>query len=437
MTMNIMRNRSPRANLLKVLAGRMDQCRRTGQLLGLILINVHRSRLINTTYGYLAGDQLHEQILERLNGILRKQDQLVRLEHDEFAMILPGIYSLEHAQLAANRIQDLLTTPFGIDGKQLRIRVGIGITLFPEHAPDAQTLLRNGDMALIKSMQGHTAYEFHAAGANDDRYRDLRLEEDLTDAIYAHDMELYFQPKVDVLTKRAYGTEALSRWTHAERGPISPDKFIAIAEHIGLMVPLTNWSVNTALRHCAACQIYFPGVSMAVNLSPILLHDPDVLEMVRHAMALWNIPPEQLILEITETAMMTDPHNSLRVLHALHDMGIKLSIDDFGTGYSSLAYMKQLPVHELKIDKSFIQNMCRNAKDSMIVQSVIDLAHNFDMQVIAEGVEDAETFEQLGRMGCDAVQGYYIAFPMPAQNMMKWMNESPWGPGRPAAAPKA
>jgi diguanylate cyclase (GGDEF)-like protein len=432
-----MLNGSPRANLLKVLTGRMDQCRRAGKLLGLILINVHRSRLINATHGYLAGDKLHELIIERLSSILRKQDQLVLLDHDEFAMILPGIFSLEHAQLAANRIQELLTTPFGIDGKPLRIQVGIGITLFPEHAPDAQTLLRNGDMALIKSMQEHTAYEFHAPGANDDRFSNLRLEEDLADAISTHDLELYFQPKVDLLTKAAYGAEALSRWDHAERGMISPDEFIAIAEQNGLMVPLTNWSLNSALRQYAACQIYFPDVSVAVNLSAKLLHDPDVVEMVRHAMALWNTPPEQLILEITESAMMTDPHNSLRVLHALHDIGIKLSIDDFGTGYSSLAYMKQLPVHELKIDKSFIQNSCRNAKDSMIVQSVIDLAHNFNMQVIAEGVEDAETFEQLERMGCDAAQGYYIARPMPAQDMMKWMKESPWGPAGPDSAPKS
>lgn len=420
-------NISPRRNLMLALSAQMEHCRQTGKLLGLILINVHRLRMINTTYGYQIGDLLHKQIYERLRNILRDQDQVTHLEQDEFAMILPGIFSLEHTQLAANRIQEKLRMPFVIDNQHLNIRVGIGITLFPEHAADAQTLLRFGDLALSRSIQTHSDYEYHSPGANNDRYCKLQLEEDLTEALAIHDLDLFFQPKVNLATRKAYGAEALSRWDHPQHGKISPDEFIPIAEQNGLIVPLTNWSLNTALRQRATWPVSFQCVSVAVNLSAKLLHDPDIVEMIRHSLALWNAPPESLILEITESAMMSYPERSLQILHALHDMGINLSIDDFGTGYSSLAYMKELPVQELKIDKSFIRHMQENTKDSMIVQSVIDLAHNFNMQVIAEGVEEAETIEKLEKMGCDAVQGYYIARPMCAQDMLKWMNKSPWG----------
>jgi EAL domain-containing protein (putative c-di-GMP-specific phosphodiesterase class I) len=213
----------------------------------------------------------------------------------------------------------------------------------------------------------------------------------------------------------------LLRWRHVERGLILPDVFIPLAERTQLMLPLTLWSLNNTLRECARWLTKSRDLSVAVNLSANVLNMPDVAGLIEQALRFWGVAPANLILEVTESAMMRDPIRSLETLHRLAALGVGLSIDDFGTGYSSLAYMKRLPVHELKIDKSFVLNMANNNNDRMIVKSIIDLAHNFGMKVTAEGVEDNTTLQQLADMGCDRAQGYFIARPMPAEDLAHWM----------------
>ena len=222
------------------------------------------------------------------------------------------------------------------------------------------------------------------------------------------------------------GGEALARWHHREMGWIRPDIFVDIAEKIGLIDTLTYWSLNVALREWSQLGRAFSPASVAVNLSAKLLHAPELVPMVERALNIWGASPGSVVLEVTESAMMADPDAALRTLTALHEMGITLSIDDFGTGYSSLAYLKKLPVAELKIDKSFVMQMAENRQDRKIVQSVIDLAHTLDMQVVAEGIEDEQILNMLVAMGCDYGQGFYIARPMPVNELVAWANSCPW-----------
>jgi EAL domain-containing protein (putative c-di-GMP-specific phosphodiesterase class I) len=237
---------------------------------------------------------------------------------------------------------------------------------------------------------------------------------------------LYYQPKIDLASRQVCGAEALSRWNCPGRGFVLPDVFIPVAEQTNLMLPFTLWTLNLAARQFAGFHRLCGQFSVALNLSATILYDADVVDLISRTIKIWGIRPEQLILEVTESAMMVDPKSSLETLNRFHDFGIKLAIDDFGTGYSSLAYVKKLPVDELKIDKSFVMNMDKDKGDAMIVRTVIDMAHNFEIAVTAEGVESQPILEQLIDLGCEYAQGFHMARPMPQMELDKWLQESPW-----------
>ena len=265
-------------------------------------------------------------------------------------------------------------------------------------------------------------------------YGQFSLESELRTAIGEGELNLYYQPKIDLRTGRISGMEALVRWHSPTRGLIPPDKFIPVAEQTGLIQPLTLWVLNTALRRRFPKTCEGTDLSVAVNLSPRNLNDAELPELVLRALETWNAEPSRLILEITENAIMEDPANSLKILSRLSSLGISLSIDDFGTGYSSLAYLKKLPVDELKVDRSFVMTMVEQKDDAMIVRSVIELGRNFGLKTVAEGVESEEIWHQLLDLGCDYAQGYYMSPPMPYEKLNQWIVESPWGLGREAAS---
>ena len=266
---------------------------------------------------------------------------------------------------------------------------------------------------------------------------DLSLKSELREAIHNNQLILYYQPKIDHQQHRVMGVEALVRWIHPQRGFMAPDQFIPMAEQAGLIGALTRWVLKTALQQLVNFHAQGFRLSMAVNLSARNLHDVDLVDHIIALMQETRIPAQYLVLEVTEGAVMSSPSEGIRNLRRLDAAGISLAIDDFGTGYSSLSYLKQLPVDELKIDKSFVMNMHNDDNDAVIVRSTIDLAHNLGLKVTAEGVENQDTWEILTMLGCDTSQGYFMSKPQPAENLLRWLVESPWAIGEPCACPVA
>lgn len=410
-----------RYTFFRRLEGQIKCCGQFDDMLGVAVVNLRRFRDINREYGYKIGDALLLEAASRIREVLRQSDTVARIGADEFALILPGLINPGHAQLAAHKIEQTLSQPFQIDGLRLRLRSYAGVALFPQHAVDAQQLMQAVDRALIEARETSTSCEFFGTHLNVAKPSLLALESDLQDALEYNHLRLYLQPQIDLERSRVSGFECLSRWSHPERGEIPAEHFIALAEQTGQIEALTLWSLKAALHHLRMLQHLQPQLSVSVNLSPNILHHPDIVDLVRQTLGIWNIPPASLILEITEGAVMKDPDLSLEVLRQLKGLGVGISIDDFGTGYSSLSYLKRLPVSELKIDKSFVMELDRSVDDEKIVRSIISLAHNFGLRVVAEGVQSQRILEQLADLGCDCAQGRYIADAMRADDAAAWL----------------
>jgi EAL domain-containing protein (putative c-di-GMP-specific phosphodiesterase class I) len=324
------------------------------------------------------------------------------------------------------KILEAISADHDIEGNVLSVTAVAGGALFPDHAEDRDDLLKAADAALHHASGQRMHYSIFDTSVRLKEQRWADLKNNLRDALDNADLMLYYQPQVDLQQGTLSGCEALVRWNHSDHGWIRPDSFIPMAEKSELIDILTYWSINLALREWSEfCGSGAPG-SIAINMSAKLLHSREVVGLVSRAMNIWGAEPGSLVLEVTESAMMSDPEAALHTLFALHEMGITLSIDDFGTGYSSLAYLKELPVGELKIDKSFIQHMAEDQQDRKIVQSIIDLAHNLEMRVVAEGIENQQTLDMLIGMGCDYGQGFYIGRPMPIGEMPPWVEASNW-----------
>ncbi len=392
-----------------------------GELIGVVVINLRSFREINREYGYHIGDALLIEAANRIRSVLRQSDTVARLGGDEFALLLPGMVNPGHAQLATHKIDRILNEPFEFAGLRLRLRSYAGIALFPQHASTAQQLMRAVDRALIEARDTATHCELFSELLDAGKPSLLGLENDLRDAIERNELRLYLQPQIDLESGRVAGFECLSRWHHAELGDVPPDQFIALAEQTGQIEALTLWSLKIALHHLKMLQLLQPKLSMSVNLSAGILHHPDIVDLVQQSLAIWNTAPGDLVLEITESAIMLHPDRCLAVLRRLEALGIGLSIDDFGTGYSSLAYLKRLPVHELKVDKSFVIDMLQSEEDARIVRTIISLAHNFGLRVVAEGVENQAILEHLANMGCELAQGMHIAMPLRADDAAAWL----------------
>ncbi|NNG12710.1 MAG: bifunctional diguanylate cyclase/phosphodiesterase [Halobacteria archaeon] len=414
-----------RADFLSALDSEIRKHKQADATLAVALLDIKGFRTINSAYGYDIADRILQQVAERLQSGKRPQDIAGRIGVDEFALVLLNLKSPHLAELAANKLVASLDGITLDDEHPVDVRIHIGIALFPEHGDTSDALLLQADRAMHSARETYQLYKM----ADDSQQMETSssvLVRELERAINKSELELYFQPKVDLNKHRLLGAEALIRWHNPERGYISPEEFIPLAEENGLIFPLTLWILNTALRQGVEIRHLWPDFRMAVNLSASTLAEVELIELVMRALRTWDTAPDKLMIEVTESAVMKNPEASIETLHGLRELGVILSIDDFGTGYSSFGYLKQLPVHELKIDQSFVRGMATDVNDGRIVQTMINLGENFELSVIAEGIEDEQTLYQLMSMGCHHGQGYYIGKPMSREKFLEWLTESEW-----------
>jgi diguanylate cyclase (GGDEF)-like protein len=378
---------------------------------------------VNDTLGHQMGDQLLREVAVRLAGSLSEDGVAARLGGDEFAVLLPGIGDPGEATERGQQLRLTLEHPVRVDGVDVEVGVSIGLCQAPQHGLDGLDLIRRADAAMYEAKHAGTGLRLYESGlegsADPDR---LALVGELRHGIAAGELVLHLQPQACLADGRIVGAEALVRWQHPRRGLMFPDEFIPMAERSGLIRPLTTAVLERSLELCGGWWKEGRTLTVAVNLSTRSIVDAELIETVQVLLARNGLPPAALCLEITESSIISDPDRTIAVLQRLHDLGVRLSIDDFGTGYTSLSYLRRLPVQEVKVDKSFVMSMHEEGDDAAIVRSIIDLAGHLGLEVVAEGVEDGSTWDELRAMGCDLVQGYHLARPMPAEQLTAWMD---------------
>jgi diguanylate cyclase len=396
----------------------------------LLLLDLERFKEVNDTLGHHYGDQLLVQVGQRLQAALREVDTVARLGGDEFAVLLPRIETAEGAVAVARKLQAALAQPFLLEGLTLDVEASIGLAIYPEHGSDPDELLQHADIAMYVAKDTHAGFVLFDPAQDQHSPRRLALLGELRRAIEGRQLILHYQPKVDAHTGQMLGVEALVRWQHPTHGLIPPNDFIPLAERTGLIGPLTHYVLDAALRQCRDWRQAGHELAVAVNVSARRLLDLEFPDEVAGLLARWEVPARLLVVEITESTIMADPTRALEILGRLNAMGVQLSIDDFGTGYSSMAYLKSLPVHELKVDRSFVTHMTSDNRDAVIVRSTLDLGRNLGLRVVAEGVEDQTTLQELDVLGCDAIQGYYVSRPVPPDDLISWLERQGVTPQR-------
>jgi diguanylate cyclase (GGDEF)-like protein len=397
------------------------------QTVGMLMMDLDRFKEINDTLGHHFGDQLLIEIGRRLEQSVPPGEIVARLGGDEFAVRFTAP-SASRAREIADRVCTAFDAPFVLGDVSIDVNASLGIAMYPDHADDAQTLMKRADVAMYDAKKNQSGVAVYEAGRDEHSLRRLSLMMELRQAITRDELELYFQPKVDVGTERVVHAEALVRWNHGQHGVMRPDEFIPLAEQSGRIGLITKWVIRKSIEQCAAWRAEGIDLTVAVNLSALDLFDSELPTFIGGLLSDAAIPPDKLLLEITESAIMKDAAYATKILRDLKRRGVCLAIDDFGTGYSSLAHLKRLPVDELKIDKSFVQNLSENASDDLvIVRSTIELGHNMGLVVIAEGVETHDSWSILKHLGCDMAQGYYMSPPLPVQKFGAWLEESKFG----------
>ena len=393
----------------------------TQQSLSVIVINIHRFKPINKTLGRDFGDDLLRHVGQVLKqNVFSEDDVVARLDADGFAVLLQHTDQAK-ATKYAEKINRIFDMPVNVQGQAIDVRIAIGIALYPEHGVSEEALLNHAETALHESKIKKADWIVYNTALEIDQSETLTLISDLKEAIQKDQLLLYIQPKIDVKTRKTLGGEALIRWVHPEKGMIFPDQFIPFAEQTGIISEITNWMLQRACQVLADYRSQGLYMSLAVNLSTRDLNNMQLPEQIEALLKTHRLDAKALKLEITEGSLMQDPERAETVVRKLAMMGLHLAIDDFGTGYSSLAYLRQLPVQELKIDRSFVMFMDKNAGDASIVKSTIDLAHNLGLTVVAEGIENEEVLGQLAKLGCNEGQGYFIGKPMPEKDFSIWL----------------
>ncbi len=391
------------------------------QSLAVVMLDLDRFKHVNDVLGYASGDRLLQGVAARLQVVVRAGDLVARLGGDEFALLLAGADAAT-AQDVAARIGKAFETPLTLDDQTVDLSAGLGIACWPAHGADADTLLSRAEVAMYAAKRRTAGAQLYEAALDNASGETLSLLSELRQAVEGGQLRLFLQPKVDLASGALCGAEALVRWQHPVRGLLPPLQFIPFAEQTGFIRQLTLWIFHEVARHQAAlAAMGVPKIS--INLSTRDLLDVELPEKLDVILALHRASARGLCLEITESAIMDDPERAQTTLHRLAERGFKLSIDDFGTGYSSLAYLKRLPVHELKIDKSFVMAMERDPSDAKIVRSTIDLAHGLGLTVVAEGVENAGIQAELAALRCDEAQGYHLSRPLPIDAFAAWVSE--------------
>lgn len=401
----------------------LKEVRRAAQPLALLIVDVMRLKEVNNILGHNSGDQVLHEMARRLRTIIRDSDTLARLGGDEFAIVLPTM-DIDHAVIAAGKIGEAFEAPFLVAETPLGIEIAVGIAMYPDHGDSADVLLQHADIAMRVAKTENTGFFIYDPSDDPFSRRRLRLHGELRQAIHDNALTLYYQPKIDIASGRVVSVEALARWPHPVEQMITPIDFIPMVEQSGLIRPFTNWVLEQAMRQCRVWSERGLALGVAVNISTRNLLDPGLVPGVAALLERYRVPPACISLEVTESAVMTRPENALKVLNQLHQMGLRIVIDDFGTGYSSLAYLKQMPVDELKIDASFVRELSTSEDDAVIVRSTIDLAHNLGLKVVAEGVETVEVLARLRELNCDIAQGYHISRPLAAVELERWLEDA-------------
>ncbi len=399
--------------------------RRQDTKLALMYIDLDRFKLINDTLGHRLGDLLLQAVSERLKSSTRVNDTLARLGGDEFIVLLSDINSIDDVARIAQKTIDLLTQPFTIEDNDIVVTASIGISVYPDDGKNSQSLLTNADTAMYLAKEhGKNNYQFYKVEMTERSLERMTIERGLRHALAYHELKLHYQPQIDSGSGRAVSVEALVRWQHPDWGLVYPDRFIAIAEETGLIVPIGIWVLHAACLQAKAWQEHDGAFTrVAVNLSARQFFEKDLFQTIKEVLADTGLKPSSLELEITESAIMRDPESTLLVLRQLHDLGVQLSIDDFGTGYSSLTYLRRFPVHSVKIDRSFVQDIPGDEGSMALVRAIIALAHELKLKVTAEGVETDEQLVFLKTHQCDALQGYWFSRPLAAGKL-----ETEFGP---------
>lgn len=395
----------------------------TGRL-AVLFIDLDHFKAVNDSLGHAAGDELLVSVSERLVPAVPSTGTVARLSGDEF-LVVDRVDGREDATALAGRLLDVLTAPMHIEGLEIITSASIGIAVAREPGETLEDLIRRADIAMYRAKErGRNRWELHQPAASDPAVDRLRALGELRRGIGEGALRVHYQPRIDLHTGRASGVEALVRWQHPTRGLLPPSEFITMAEESGLVRPLGAWVLEETLKLAESLRRddhYGANLEFAVNLSARQLSDPELVAMVEGALRRRMLDPALLLLEITETALMSDPGAALDSLTKLKNLGVGLAVDDFGTGYSSLTYLKKFPINELKIDRSFIMGLGSDTGDSAIVNSCIDLAHAVGIRAVAEGVETPGQVATLRSMGCDLAQGYHWAKPLPPQNLRKWL----------------
>ena len=380
-----------------------------------MLVRIQRLQEFRLVHGYEASDAVAPAAAARIRELLRPQDELQQVSENEFIALLPDLMNSGHAMLAGTRVVRAFETPLTFDGHAVMTPVAVGISLHPDHGDDAKTLLRRAEIALRDAKRLSERSALYTSGTE----RMMVPYEWLHEALQGNRLEAHFEPILDLRRNAVCGYESLARWNDLANGTIRPDVFIRLAEDTGLIAELTRWSLNATFRHAAGIRARDAGLRFSVNISPRVFGQRDLVQQITGALSVWDMPPQAVTLEVTESALMEEPLARIALLHPVRDAGLGVSIDDFGAGYSSLAYLKQLPATELKIDRSFVSDMRHDIRSARVVRAIIDLGHQLDLQVVAEGVEDAETLEVLRALGCDRAQGYHIGRSTPASHLMQ------------------
>jgi diguanylate cyclase (GGDEF)-like protein len=391
----------------------------------LLLIDLDRFRDVNATFGHQRGDMLLERVSARIRDAVRKSDMVAYLGGDEFAvLLLLNVEDEANVTRVANRILDVLEPSFVMNEHVIDVGGSIGIAIYTPQDQEVHDLLRRAEVAMCTAKRAKSGYAFYSA--DQDHYSPERfaLRAELRQAIKNDQLVLHYQPVINLVTGEVTQAEALIRWQHSQHGLLPPDRFIPLAEQTGLINALSSWVLNAALRQCWLWQQIQIELRISANLSMGNLYDPHLPDRLTEMLQSWGLSQNFLEVEITESTIAADPKRALQILSRLRDMGVRIAVDDFGTGHSSLAYLKRLPIHTIKIDRSFIKDLHVDENDAAIVRSTIELGHTLGFTVVAEGVENKETYELLSTLGCDLAQGNYFSWPLPADDLVHWLRES-------------
>ena len=421
---------------------RMHDCRRrarrTGDRFALLVVDLNRFKEINDTLGHHIGDLVLQEIASRLTKLLRSSDMIARLGGDEFAILLSPVLDRFAVTNLSERLKTALDAPLLCKGLALDVNASVGASIFPDDGTDMTELIQKADVAMYVAKNAGLPLAFYDEDQDHHSARHLTLVSltgELGRAIEREELELYYQPKISIPTNTVIGVESLVRWRHPVHGFVPADEFVAVAEHTGLIHELNEWTLRSSIEQCARWRAAGIDLTLSANLSVKALQDNDLPQLIENLLDGYGVEPGRLILEFTEDAITVDMERCRANIVRLAEYGLKISIDDFGTGYSSLACLKALPVHELKIDTSFVRDMVDDEDHQTIVRSTIDLAHNLGLTASAEGVESVETLALLAAMGCDTAQGYFIGKPLPAPDFEEWLRawQAPKEAPRPVA----